>query len=210
MFSALTDQAVEQVLRRCHTIRRKAGTVLFLAGDAADRFFVILAGAVKLYKLSPRGDQQILHMYGPGKAFAEAAVLSGGEYPATAEAAEDCELLVVGRADIRQAIAENPDLALAMLAGMSAKLREFNQLIEDLSLKSAPARLAGMLLRLSNGAASFDLPRTKRELAGQIGAVPETFSRALGKLRSARLIAVSGKRITLLDRAGLAAKAEGE
>jgi CRP/FNR family transcriptional regulator len=93
---------------------------------------------------------------------------------------------------------------------MSGKLREFNRLIEDLSLKSVPARLAGLLLRLSGGADSFDLPRTKRELAGQIGTIPETFSRALGKLKSARLVAVAGKRVTILDRAGLTAAAEGE
>lgn len=210
MFSALDDGAAGQVLGRCHTIRRKEGTILFMSGEPAERFFLILGGAVKLYKLSPRGDQQILHAYGPGAAFAEAAVLSGGAYPATAEVVEDCELLVVGRAEVRQAIADNPDLALTMLAGMSAKLREFNRLIEELSLKSVPARLAGMLLRLSGGAGSFELPRTKRELAGQIGVVPETFSRALGKLKSARLIAVSGKRITILDHPGLAAAAEEE
>jgi len=205
MFSALDDQAVELVLDRCHTIRRQAGTIIFASDEPAARFFLILSGRVKLYKLSPRGDQQILHMYGPGKAFAEAAVLSGAAYPASAEVVEDAHLLVVGRKDIRLAIEENLDLAMGMLAGMSSKLREFNQLIEDLSLKDVPSRLAGALLRhaAQAGSDTFDLPQTKRELAGQIGTIPETLSRALAKLKSAGLIAVRGKTIEIRNRPAL-------
>ncbi len=211
IFSALDDQAVELVLSRCHTIRRPAGTTLFGSGEPAERFFLILAGRVKLYKLSPRGDEQILHMYGPGITFAEAAVLSGAAYPATAEVVEDAELLAVGRTEIRRAIEANPDLAMGMLAGMSAKLREFNRLIEDLSLKDVPARLAGLLLRLAAqaGTDKFDLPQTKRELAGQIGTIPETLSRALAKLKSANLIAVKGRHIEIRNRQALSELAEG-
>jgi CRP/FNR family transcriptional regulator len=211
IFSALDDQAVEQVLSRCHTIRRQAGTMLFASGEPAERFFLILAGKVKLYQLSPRGDQQILHLYGPGMTFAEAAVLSGTAYPAFAEVVEEAELLAVGRTEIRRAVEANPDLALGMLAGMSAKLREFNRLIEDLSLKSVPGRLAGLLLRLADqaGADRFDLPQTKRELAGQIGTVPETLSRTLAKLKSAGLIAVRGRNMEIRDRQGLSDLAQG-
>ena len=211
IFSALDDQAVEQVLRRCHTIRRQAGTILFASGEQAERFFLILAGQVKLYQLSPRGGQQILHLYGPGMTFGEAAVLSGTAYPACAEVVEEAELLAVGRAEIRRAIEANPDLALGMLAGMSAKLREFNRLIEDLSLKDVPSRLAGLLLRLAAqaGADKFDLPQTKRDLAGQIGTIPETLSRALSKLKSAGLIAVRGRHIEIRNRQGLADLAQG-
>jgi len=211
IFSALDDQAVKLVLDRCHTIRRAAGTILFGSGEPAERFFLILAGRVKLYKLSPRGDEQILHMYGPGMTFAEAAVLSAGTYPASAEVIEDAELLAVGRAEIRRAIEANPDLAMGMLAGTSSKLREFNRLIEDLSLKGVPARLAGVLLRLAAqaGCDKFDLPQTKRELAGQIGTIPETLSRALAKLKSANLITVRGRHIQIRNRKALANLAEG-
>ncbi len=210
MFSALDDQAVELVLDRCHTIGRQAGTIIFALAEPAERFFLILDGRVKLYKLSPRGDQQILHLYGPGMAFAEAAVLSGAPYPATAEVVEDARLLVVGRKDIRLAIQANLDLAMGMLAGMSSKLREFNQLIEDLSLKDVPSRLAGALLRQADRAGSdkFDLPQTKRELAGQIGTIPETLSRALAKLKSAGLISVRGRHIEIRNRQALSEVAQ--
>ena len=48
------------------------------------------------------------------------------------------------------------------------------------------------------------LKQTKRELAGQIGTIPETLSRALKKLKTAGMIDVNGAEITLLDPDALA------
>jgi len=205
LFAALGDEA-DELLGRFQTIRRPAGTILFTPTDRAERLFAVRAGRVKLYKLSATGNEQILHLYGPGHSFAEAAVLAGGMYPAFAKALDDVTLLVVTRRELRQAIADNPDLAMGMLAGLSAKLHEFNRLIEELSLKDAPARLAGVLLRLAEraGGATVYLQQTRRELAGQIGTAAETLSRALGKLKDAGLIEVRGRRITLLDADALA------
>jgi len=108
-------------------------------------------------------------------------------------------------------IEANTELVLAMLAGMSAKLREFNQLIEQLSLKDVPARLAGVLLELpaKAGADTVVLKQTKRQLAAQIGTIPETLSRAFKKLSALGLIEVTGREIAILDPEGLADLAEG-
>jgi CRP-like cAMP-binding protein len=205
MFSALDAEAAEALLRAWPTVRRPAGAQVFAPGEPAERFYVVLAGRVKVFQLSPRGDEQILHLYGPGAAFAEAAVLAGGSYPAFAEAVEDSMLLVVGRAALRDAIRANPELAMGILAGLSAKLHEFNRLIEELSLKEVPARLAGVLLRLAGeaGGRTVRLKQSKRQLAAQIGTVAETLSRALGKLKAAGLIRVRGAEITILDPEGL-------
>jgi CRP/FNR family transcriptional regulator len=205
LFAALSDAALDGLLRQCHTLRRPAGTVLFGPAQGAERFFVVLEGRVKVYKLSPRGEEQILHIFGPGEALAEAAVLAGGNYPAFAEAIEDAALLAVGRQELRRAVAADPELALAMLAGMSAKLIEFARMIEDLSLKDVPARLAAALLRMGRqaGSRTFRLEQTKRDLAGQIGTVAETLSRALGRLKAAGLVQVRGRQITILDPQGL-------
>ena len=96
------------------------------------------------------------------------------------------------------------------MAGLSAKLHEFNRLIEELSLKEVPARLAGALLRMAaeSGGSTIRLKQTKRELAAQIGTVAETLSRALAKLKDAGLIDVRGRQIAILDTDGLASLAE--
>lgn len=211
MFSALDDKAMADLLSRCRTTSSRAGEMIFLAGQKAESFYVILSGKVEIFRLSARGDRQILHLFGPGQTFGEAGMWVGGDWPAHAEAVVDSKLLIVRRDALQKAFSRNAELALAMLAGMSAKLREFAELIEQLSLKDVPTRLAAALLAMAREAGGGDrvvLRQTKRQLAGQIGAAAETLSRALAKLKAAGLIEVRGSQIVIRDRAGLKALAE--
>ena len=200
-FAALDDSAVKQLASACRAVAVSAGKTIFRAGDEAEALYLILAGQVKIFRTSPKGDEQILHLYGPGQTFAEAAVWAGGAYPAHAEAVTDGRLLAVPRRAVEQALEADPKLALGMLLGMSRKLQQFAALIDDLSLKEVPARLAGVLLAEAEtaGAFTFDLTQTKRQLAAQIAAAPETLSRVLKKLTDDGLIEVTGKQIALLD-----------
>lgn len=206
LFSALSEEELQKLLRSCPAKSLPAMSQVFSPLQAAESFYVILAGRVKLYKLSGKGDEQILHIYGAGKTFGEAAMWSGVRYPAFAETMADSVLMVVRRSTLKTMVAQNADLVMQMFAGMSAKLREFNQLIEQLSLKDVPARLAHILLELPTmaGTDTIVLKQTKRELAAQIGTIAETLSRALGKLKARGLIEVNGSKITILDAEALA------
>lgn len=210
LLSALGESQLRDMLRACPTRDLPAGSQIFFPHQQADSFYIILAGKVKVYKISPKGGQQILHLYGPGETFGEAAMWAGIRYPAHAEAIADVTLLAVSRKVLKDLIDRNADLALNMMAGMSAKLREFNQLIEQLSLKEVPARLANILLELpaKRGTNTIVLKQSKRELAAQIGTIAETLSRAFKKLATSGLIEVKGSEITILDPEGLADLAE--
>ena len=70
LFSGLDAPAREAVARLAIERKVPAGRVLFRDGQQADGFYVVLDGKVKVYKLSPDGRQQILHVFGPGQAFA--------------------------------------------------------------------------------------------------------------------------------------------
>lgn len=210
LFSTLDDADLQDFLAACRRVRVRAGIQIFSPDDQADSLFVILSGRVKVYKLSPKGDEQILHLYGPGSTFGEAAMWDAIDYPAHAAAVADTTLLVVTRETLRETLARKPELALEMIAGMSTKLQEFNRLIEQLSLREVPARLAGILLELSREAGSdtIRLRQSKRELAAQIGTIAETLSRAFARLKKAGLIEVKGAKITVLDPGGLEEIAE--
>lgn len=212
MLSALGASGVAEFVRQCRVLNLPEGRAVFHAGQPAQAFYVVLAGRVKIYKLSPRGDEQILHLYGPGETFGEAAMWAGQTYPAHCEPVADSALLEVRKEALRRAILQSPELAMGMLAGLSAKLREFAHLIEELSLKEVPARLAGVLLKMSAqaGTRTVRLKQTKRQLASQIGTVAETLSRTLAKMKAAGLIDVRGSEIVLRDAAGLESLAGGE
>ncbi|MCD6365380.1 MAG: Crp/Fnr family transcriptional regulator [Planctomycetes bacterium] len=206
LFSALSGKELQKLLQSCPIKSFPATTQVFSPLQTANCFYVILAGKIKLYQLSAKGDEQILHLYGPGNTFGEAAMWSGVRYPAFADAMTDSVLLSVCRLPLKKLIDDNAGLAIGMLAGMSSKLLEFNELIGQLSLREVPERLANVLLGLPArpGTKTITLKQTKRELAAQIGTIAETLSRALGKLKAQGLIEVNGSEITILDAAALA------
>jgi len=196
--SAIKQIAVEKTVNK--------GEILFSEGDAGKGFFVIAEGRLKVFKVSPEGKEQILHILGPGQPFGEVSVFAGQRFPANAQALDKARVLFLPRAAIVNLIAANPSLALNMLAVMSKKLRQFAVQIENLSLKEMPARLASYLIFLAEKQDAIDtvtLNISKGQLASILGTIPETLSRIFAKLSGQNLIRVEGKKITLLDRSGL-------
>lgn len=182
------------------------GAFIFSEGDDGNGFYVAAEGRIKIFKLSPDGKEQILHLFGPGEPFGEVAVFAGRRFPAYANAMEKSEVLFFPRQALIDLIHRTPELALSLLGVLSIRLRRFANLIEDLSLKEVPTRLAAYLLYLSahqKNESELILDTTKTELAGILGTIPETLSRILSKMTRQNLIATQGRRIRILDRQGL-------
>ncbi len=202
-------------LLRFHAIGQEKsfarGEWIFSDGDEGEGFFVILEGGVKIFKLSPAGKEQILHLFGPGDSFGEVAVFEGGSFPANAQTLQKTRVVFFPRTAFRALLRRHPDLALKLLADLSRKLREFTLQIESLALKEIPSRLASYLLYLAREQAGngkeVTLGISKGELARLLGTIPETLSRIFGRLSGQGLIRVTGRRIALLDPVGLEALA---
>jgi CRP/FNR family transcriptional regulator, dissimilatory nitrate respiration regulator len=183
------------------------GETIFSEGDQADRFYVVISGKVKIFKLSADGKEQILHIFCAGEPFGEAPVFSGKQFPASAEALEKTATLFFPRTAFVDLITSNPALALNMMAVLAERLHRFTDLIEQLSLREVPERLASYLLyrRSENGAGdTLELDLTKTQLASFLGTVPETLSRVLARMEKNGLISLAGLRtIAIRDAEGL-------
>lgn len=193
----------DQVFRR--------GAVIFSEGEEGKGFYVVIQGRVKVYKLSADGKEQILHIFGPGEPFGEVPVFTGQNFPAHAEAMEESRVFFFPKQSFVNLIKQNPALALNMLGILSKRLRRFTALIDDLSLKEVPGRLAAYLLYLSKqkkGSPDLELSITKAQLAGLLGTIPETLSRILAKMAAQGLIETQGRRIKILDGRSLQELAE--
>lgn len=211
LFGELSEEQMNAVLSIMVEKHLKNGEMIFFEGDPADGFYMVAEGMVKIYKLSPDGKEQILHMFGPGEPFGEVPVFSGGVFPANAEAAKNSTLLFFPRKTFVALIIDNPYLALNMLAVLSKRLRHFTVQVENLSLKEVPARLAGYFLLLCEEQKNSEfvtLNISKGQLAGFLGTIPETLSRMLRKMSDQGLITVEGRTIRLKDYEGLTALAE--
>jgi CRP/FNR family transcriptional regulator len=126
---------------------------------------------------------------------------------------ERCRLFFFPKKGFVKVIHENPSLAMNMLASLSQRLKQFSNLIEALSLKEVPGRLASYLLYLSdkNGSIDeFELDIAKSQLASFLGTIPETLSRIFAKMANKELVKINGPLIVIVDRIGLEYLAEGE
>ncbi len=206
LFQGLSEDQTAQL----HALAMKRlvirGQQVFFEGDKAVGFFILLAGRVKISKLSPEGKEQILHLIGPGDPFGEVPMFAGGFFPANAVAIEDTELLFFSRERFVEMIARQPALAMNMLAFLAQRLIHLTRLVENLSLKDVNERLAAYLLSLSEdqktpGEVSLDI--NKGQLASLLGTIPETLSRILTRLHNDGLIEVSGRKIRIANRQAL-------
>ena len=186
------------------------GQSLFEADVPAHGFFAPISGRVKVFRTSPSGKEQILHVFGLGEAFGEVPVFEGGSYPAHAQAIEKCEALFFPRRDFENMIREDPDLAMKMMALLAQRLRILVNKIDDLSLKEAPARVAAylLLLRASQDSDTFKLDLPKGQIAFYLGTIQETLSRIFKRFSEEGLIELNGREITILDMNALQAAAD--
>lgn len=123
LFSGLSRAFLEDLLGETKRIRVGRGTALFIQGERADRFYVLLRGWVKLYRIDDEGAETVLRVVAPGEAFAEAAMFASGRFPVCGQAAEDAELLVVPARALLDRLRADPELALRMLGTLSARMR---------------------------------------------------------------------------------------
>ena len=199
LMALLDDSAV-----RPHGKRK----TLFLQGDPAAHFFVVLSGWVKLYRLRPDGAEVVVEVFGPGESFAEGAMHMPGGYPVGAEMVEDGRLLEVPTAAFGRRVREDPDLAISMLASMAVRLKAFVNRIEKTETQTAAQRVADFLLKFGRPAGPDSaglivrLPYDKQLIANRLGMKPETFSRALSALRD-QGVRMDGSKAEIRDAAAL-------
>ena len=211
IFRGLPEDRLKEIRRIAKDKFYDKGKAIFIEGDEGNGFYVVVAGSIKIYKISLEGKEQILHIYGPGNPFGEVPVFSGQHFPANAQALVKSHLLFFPRDAFMDLITKNPSLAMNMLAVLSMRLREFTVQIENLSLKEVPGRLASYLIYLSEEQRTENkifLTISKGQLASLLGTIPETLSRILTKMNSKDLIEVNGRKIRFLNLGGLKDLAE--
>lgn len=206
LFHSVDIEAIESLADKCHKKTYAKGRDIFTMGDKAEAFFIILEGWVKLYRVSKEGEEAIIHVFGPGESFAEAAVFNDTKtYPVNAQALSDASLIEIPRSFFVQKIEENNQFALRMLGAIAARQHYLVQQIEQVTTRTAPQRIGAFLIRFCRKTRQeeeegwvVDLPYDKSVISTRMNIKPETFSRALGKLEPYG-VQVNKKRIVITD-----------
>ncbi|MDX9821231.1 MAG: Crp/Fnr family transcriptional regulator [Syntrophales bacterium] len=212
LFAGISDGArkalSEQARRRTH----RPGEMILGETDSVRAFYVVLSGQVKLYKSSPEGKEQTVSLLGKGEPFGLCTAFAVEPFPVNVMALEDSAILTIPGPVIETVAGKEPSLLLNVISILSRRFKESMTLIESLSLKEIPERLATFLVHaLKNKRGDrLELTITQRELAKILGSTPEALSRAIRKMNDRGILAVEGRTITVLDRKTLEMLAEGD
>jgi CRP/FNR family transcriptional regulator, dissimilatory nitrate respiration regulator len=208
----LDDDQLARVAARAVALRLDEREALFEQGDPAERFYLVRRGQIRLYRLSPEGNEKVIEIVTPGSTFAEALMfLKRPRYPVGAAAIGPAEVISIDAADFVVMLHESVETCFILLGDMSRRLRALIGEIDGITLSSATARVAGYLHRRAEAEGdSFRLDVPKLVLASRLTVQPETFSRILRVLSDRGVIRVDGPSVEVQDRAALAETAEAE
>jgi CRP/FNR family transcriptional regulator len=214
LFAELADSELDALAESASVREYEPGQIIASRNEKVRGFFLVLSGLVKLYKVSVEGKEQTIYLFGPGEPFCLCSFVSGGRFPADAAALEPSLILRLEADAFEKLTREKPNVLLAMLTVMSRRLKEAMDMIESLSLKEIPARIAAFMLHEAarqdgHGQGVVKLEISQRELSKIIGVTPEALSRALKRMRESGYIETRGREISLVDAKGLAECAEG-
>jgi CRP/FNR family transcriptional regulator len=216
LFARLTDEALDAVARRTVVRSVPRDGQLFRRGTPCEGLYVVIEGALRVYRSNAEGREQVLHVQGPGQPLAEVPLFDGGPYPASARAEVDSRVLFLPRAEFEWLYRNSPEIAESVIRELGRRLRRMVGLVEKISLRDVPARVAITLLEYAEKAGvmtvggGFDLPRTQEELASELATTRESVARALALLRRDGAIAQRGARVEILDLAALESAAFSE
>lgn len=208
MFSELPEDVARGFYEAGQTRTLKKGEHAFIQHDPAQDFYLILSGWVKLYRETLDGDEAVLDVMTGRHIFGESALFEKSTYPFSAVAVEDTQVLAFPFSYLTRRFEDTPAVAIGMLRAMSRYRAQQTMEIEHRTLQSAPQRIGCFLLRLvqpqTTGAFSLTLPYDKTLLASRLGMKPETFSRALSRLKDDLNLKVVGPTIEIPDIENLA------
>lgn len=204
--SNLPDSAFASLAKHSAVRHYPKNTTIFLQGDNATIFYLVVEGWVKLFRQTMDGQESIINLCSSGDIVSQAALFQTGPLPCSAEAIEDTALLAIPASDLRQMISQNGEIALNLLHSTAHYINNLELQIEHLSVMTAPQRVGCFLLRCCRDATTntftFSLPYDKSLVATYLGIQRETFSRSLKRLQDIG-VETEGHGVTIHDIAAL-------
>ncbi len=215
LWHTATDEAIDRLMAAATVESLPRGATLAVEGDAAETFGVVVSGRARVFHRGADGRSITYETVDSGGALAAVAALSGGRYPANIDAATPVTVAWLPRETLFELMEAEPAISRTMIADLASRVVNLTSVVQTLAL-DVPGRLARYLFQrsLAVGEATTEglrvsLGMSKTDLAASLGTVPETLSRALGKLRDEHILEVRGGDVLIFDIGALARLGSG-
>jgi len=201
-FSGMTEPEIESISSLFFQKTIDKGESITFEGDPGESLYFVISGAVKCFKTSPEGKEQILQIVLPGNSFNDVAVFDGGLNPTSTEAMSLVNLYVISRSDMGKILNDHPKIVINVIDVLSSKIRHILELVEDLSFRQVIGRIARILLEYADGVGPK--PKlTQHEMAALAGTAREVVGRSLKTLQEDGMIRMERNRLVIANKEAL-------
>jgi CRP-like cAMP-binding protein len=192
--------------KSCYSFSK--GEVIYHENTWLSGFYCVSDGIVKIYKTGKEGKEQIIKFTQKGDIFGYRSTLNNERACSSAKVIENASVCLISAKAIQALIKSNPSFSLELVQLICKELGEANCFITDIAQKTVRRRLAEILLQLKSSFGvrddnSLNISLTREELANIVGTATESVIRLLSEFKSDGYIALSGKRIIILNEASL-------
>ena len=215
VFRRLAREDLRTIAQAAAVRRYEKGQVIFEQDAAADAFYTIASGRVKIFKMLPTGKDMILEIFGAGDPLGAIAAYDGRPFPASAVALENTTCVVIPRPVFFRLLEEHPSLVRGLLLGMTIRLVELTNRIAELSGTRIEPRFARVFLKLAGemgrqerGGTFIPLALSRQELADTTGTTIETAIRIMSRWGKDNVLHTEKDGFVILDRRKLEAIAD--
>ena len=174
--------------------------MVVLEGEPAANLFFVVSGAVRVFKTSAEGKEQILSIVRPGESFNDVPVFDGGPNPASARTMGPVLLYGIKRNDVEAILRNHPQIASNVTKVLAKRVRQLVSLVEDLSFRRVISRVAKILLEQTRVETSHGPRLTQQEMAAMAGTAREVVGRSLKELEEQGAIKLDHHRIIITDK----------
>lgn len=203
LFAGIKDDVVDSFGSYAVVKFERKGTILFAPDAPNDKVYIVRSGWVKLFRETLSGEEAIVDVLTSGNFFGEIGLAGTEPMPYGAEVAEDAEIVSIPRFLVADEVMRNSVFGLAVLQNLTRQKMQRDLEIEHRTVQSAPQRIGCFLLKLCRenhtGSVTLHLPYDKSVMAARLGMQPETFSRALARLREEVDLTIQGATVQIPD-----------
>ena len=201
IFSKLTELQLDTVYRFSQLHKLADGQLLFNQSDKVTAFYMVISGKIKLFRISPDGQEKIIEIVKPGEVFAEALMFTEQpDYPVSSAALSDTVIIAINAKKFREMLLDSTATCLLLLGDMSFRLRKLVNEIDTLTLQTGTSRVAAYLVNeMPENRKCFELDTAKNVIAARLSIKPETFSRIIKTLKNQGILSIDGNCVTVHD-----------
>ena len=202
-FIGVTDQELEMISKVMAEKNIVRNDVLVFEGDLARALYFLVSGALKVFKTSADGKEQILNIVRPGDSFNEVPVFDGASSPVSIQALGPATIYEISKTELEIIVKKYPIVARNIINVLAGRLRQLVSLVEDLSFRHVIGRVAKILLENVVNSAGRGERLTQHEMAAMAGTAREVVGRSLKVLEDEGIIKLDRNRIVIRNRNAL-------